>query len=152
MKKILSLVMVFVMALCLGGCGQDIPKADYTFTTEELIDDCFQKHGTDIGESVLTAEKFYFNKRIELIGFVYSNSKEYKFKGPKFAVLHGRVSDKMAIWFKIVFRNEEDRNKFLEKEYVKLSARFKMLSGGEDSGGKYVVIFEFDDGIFLEKL
>lgn len=150
MKKLIVLIMMVVMALSVGGCGGNeaiVPKEDYKFTAKEFVDDCIENHGDEIIKSLKASLQLYKGKRIELKGGVFSNSNN----GDLVLLSGGQRGNGVAV-VRLSFRNVEDRKRFKEKDYVKISARFNNLdfkTVGDDSGA---LLFDFDDAIFMNKL
>lgn len=125
------------------------PQADYKFTAKDFAEDCIENHGNgNVIQSLESSQRLYKGKRIELKGGVFDNE-----NGGDLVLLSGgqRGNGGLAV-LRLSFRNIEDRKRFSQKDYVKISARFRgwdFKKIGNDSGA---LLLDFDDAIFIDKL
>lgn len=149
MKKILGLVMVIVLALCLGGCGQDaIPKADFSFSAQDFMMDCFLNHDKEPAYSLVKANRIYGNKRIEINGEIMVKSKEGDFQ----IVLGFRQVEKIKSVLRVSVRDRNILDKLNENDFIKMSCLFEKVYLRHPKEEESIFYFDFYDGILISKL
>ena len=161
MKKILSFVMAVVLALCLGGCGQIVPKADYSFTAQDFVMDYFTNHYSK-GEfdsvkivdklKVKKFDKIYQNKRIEISGTIEMISKTID--NHHFVTFYVPQGEKLAIGLRVVVRDKNFLYRLKKEDCIKMSCLFDGIIedyGLIDKEG-FIVWFNFIDGVLISKL
>ena len=140
--------MVIVLALCLGGCGQDtIPKADYSFSAQDFMRDCLLNHGKDLYDIMKEANKIYKNKRIEINGEIMLKSKERDFQ----IVLGFRQVEKINFVLRVSVRDKNILDKLKEEDFIKMSCLFDRIALQEEKD-EIFVYFDFYDGVLISKL
>lgn len=162
MKKILGLVMVVVLALCLGGCGQDaIPKADYRFTVEKFVVDWSSNevsNSRDVFQddyslekleySVVKTDKIYKNKRIEISGKIrnkFEKNNDFQF------LFYASPGENLFFAPRVSLRDKNNLDRLKEGDFVKISCLFSRTHC-QVYDGTFIIAFDFTDGILISKL
>ena len=136
--------MAVVLALCLGGCGKNIPKADYSFSAKDFVTDCLH-HDNELLTTIEKANKIYKNKRIEISGKIFFKLET----GGDFLIVFDVPLHDVFI-FKVSVRDKNVLDKLKEGDSVKMSCLFGRIACSGDNGIKF--FFEFTDGVLIEKM
>lgn len=151
MKKLIILIVMVVMVLSVGGCGQQTP--DYSFSAKEFVNDCFYNHGTP-KDSITKACKHYENKLISLSvsGLELSGMSD----GSDHVEVLVAERNGVSVWLWIKMKNKIGGEKYRKRlaafvlfsrdHSVKIYARFKGMDFGKNA-----LLFDFYDGEFLDE-